>query len=271
MGRFATILAGLIVVVAAACVDLSSPKDSPASISLLQLPELFIVRGDLMRDSLGNPGTPAVVAYDGNGSPMTGFTPTFFVTDSNPLISFNSSGVLAAKNTVGQGHVIGQIGNVQTPAALIYVTVEPTTLGRAASAGDTVHLVFGNDSSSSIATFPFSVSVKGGTGAPSDTGVGGAIVRYTMISQPLESRSGSPVAYIADASHNPSVLDTTDAGGNASHRSLVVNSKLLADAAIAAGTKIDSVIVEASMRYRGVPLRGSPVRFVVKVKGGFGT
>ena len=268
--RVVKIAVGAVAVAVVACVDLAAPKNAPASISLLQVPELFVVRGDVMRDTSGNAATPSVIAYDGTGTPVTGFPPTFFVTDSNPVLTFNSAGVLAAGTRVGTGHVIGQIGNVQTPSATIYVTVPPTTLASTVVGSDTLRLVISADSATSMASYAMSVAVRGGAGTAADSGIGGAIVRYRMVSAPFASRTSALASYIADDANNPSVVDTTDATGLAS-RKLIVNSRFLADSLLLRGQKLDSVIVEARMKYRGVDLAGSPLRFVIKVKGGFGS
>lgn len=266
--RVKQIIVGAAGILALACVDLSAPKGSPSSISQVQLPALFVVRGDLLRDSLGNPATPEVIAYDGAGNVVTGYTPSFFVSDSNPVISINASGQIAAGNRFGTARLLGQIGSVQTAPTTVYVTVAPTTLRRPTTTPDTLKLVFSQDSASSIAFYDLAVAVRGGVPSP-DTAVGGAFVSYAIVSAPLASRNGSPVAFIGDQSNNRSLLDTTDASGTASRR-LVVNGYLLTDNALASGQKIDSVIVEARMKYRGANVAGSPLRFVVKLKGGFG-
>jgi hypothetical protein len=269
MGRIGAIVVAVAAIVATACVDLNSPKGSPAALSLLQLPELFVVHGDVMRDTLGTPVPPAVITFDGSGNPVTGFTPRFFVTDSNPILSFNSSGVITAANRVGLGHVVGQVGSVQTPAQIIAITVVPSSFKNTVT-NDTLKLVIGADSASSVGSLALSVSLKGGKGAATDTGVTGAFVWYRLISAPLPSRSSSVTTYIAADNGLPSLVDTTDGTGTASRR-LIVNAALLSDAALIAGKKVDSVIVEARMKYRGVDVPGSPIRFVVHVKGGFGS
>jgi hypothetical protein len=45
----------------------------------------------------------------------------------------------------------------------------------------------------------------------------------------------------------------------------------LADVAIATGQKVDSVIVQATASYKGVPLLGSPVTFIFHVVGVIGS
>lgn len=263
------IAAALIGMAAVACVDLSAPKNAPASISLLQLPEFFVVRGDVMRDSLGNPTAPSIITYDGSGAEVTGFKPFIFVTDSQPVIGVNSNGVLVAANRIGTAHVIGQIGNVQTPAATVYVTVAPTTLVKNLLGSDTLQLTIGQDSATSLGFLSLPAVVRGGAGTQSDTGVGGAIVTYRIVSTPFASRTSSPTMFIGDDANNLSPRDTGDGAGNVS-RKLIINSRFLADTALFLGHRLDSVTVEARMKYKGVDLAGSPVRFVVKVRGGIG-
>lgn len=55
-----------------------------------------------------------------------------------------------------------------------------------------------------------------------------------------------------------SAVDTTDASGTAQRRVRLDIARLTAP--------IDSVVVSASVRYRGAHVRGSPVRLVLKVK-----
>jgi hypothetical protein len=269
IGSLAKIAVGMLALGAIACVELSAPKNQPASISLIQLPELFIVRGDAMRDSLGKIVPPTVVAFDGNGTPISDFTATFFVTDTVPLFGIASNGSLVAGTRTGIGHLLGQIGGVQTPSQQIYVTVEPKALVNTTTGSDTLLLVLNTDSAKAIATFSLSVAVRGGTGAPTDSGVGGAFVNYRLVSPPLPSTTSAKVAYIGDASNNPSVVDTTAGSGVSQNRRLIVNSSTLADTALLNGSKVATLVVEASMSYRGVPLLGSPQRFAITLKSPF--
>jgi len=55
-------------------------------------------------------------------------------------------------------------------------------------------------------------------------------------------------------------VDTTDASGIAARRIRLNPAKLTA--------LTDSIIVNASVKYRGANIRGSPVRLVLKVKPG---
>lgn len=244
-----------------ACVDMSAPKNAPASISSPQLPGLFVVRGDMMRDSLGNPFKPVILTYDANGNPVADFTPTFFLSDSNAAAHFNADGVLVG-DRLGTVHLIGQIGNLQTTALAIAVTVAPTKL--VPSKTDTIAVPINtSDTTKAIGYQAAAATVRGAS--PGDTTVQGLIVRYTLV-RPLESTSDTqPAVYLTDEQGNLSSVDTSDAGGLVSRRVVVVSSRLK-DPAVRSGQKTDSVVVEARAKYRGVDLAGSPARFVLPVK-----
>jgi hypothetical protein len=260
------VVAGLAIT---ACVDLSAPKDAPASISPLQAGSLFAVQGDLLRDTLGNPSKLGIIAYDGAGNEVTGFTPTFFIVDSIPKAKLNADGTLTG-TTLGTARLIGQIGNLQTPPVTIYVTALPTSLVRVAtSASDTIRAPVGTDSSSAIGFIAASAGVRGASNAL----IGGAFVRFEITYAP-ESRAGTTAVYLEDDNKHvfgkgASTPDTTDATGNAS-RKVVVNSRGLANADLVAGRRTDSVVVQVTTKYRGAPLTGSPLRLVFPIKVSFG-
>ncbi|HVE34176.1 MAG TPA: hypothetical protein VNC18_11480 [Gemmatimonadaceae bacterium] len=244
---------------AVACIDLSAPKGA-ASISILQLPSPFVVRGDVMRDSSGAPAKLGVLAYDGNGNLIPDVAADFFITDSGPAAHLSPDGVLLG-DRLGTVHVIGQIGNLQTPSTLIPVTVAPTTIARGPGT-DTIRAPLGKDSSSSVGSTTISLVARGA----GDTTVQGVVVQLKLIRTLESSSSKQPAVYIGDALGKPASSDTTDAAGAANHKKVFVLSRNLADQLLQSGQKIDSVIVEASAIYKGAPLAGSPVRLVIPVR-----
>lgn len=259
-------------VAVAACVDLSAPKGQPASISQVQLPALFVVQGDTMRDTLGRTGPPSILAFDGAGNVVTSYTPTFFITDSLQQLHFSAvDGSLVssgAADTAGAvAHVVGQIGSLQTGSQTVYVTVRPDTLARvvAATASDTFFIVAGADSARSVNTLALSTAVRGVGGRA----VPGVFVRYELAT-PLESNTSSPAVYLRDDGNNvflenQSTPDTADASG-ATSRTLVINRRFIADDALR-GTEPFTIEVVATAMYNGIPLQGSPLRILIPVKG----
>lgn len=256
-------------VVVAACVDLSAPNDKPASISQVQLPAFFVVEGDTLRDTLGNPVRPSIIAHDGAGNPVSSFGSSFFITDSVPALHFNPDSTLSATqpgDTAGlSAHIVGQIAGLSTAPQTIYVTVRPDTLRRESTATgfDTVRYIPNTsaDSASAIRTLSLSTVVRGAAGVP----VPGVFVRYELRTQTANSSTTALSVYLRDDGNKvfPFGVSTPDTGNTAgvTSRTLVVNGKYFPD-----GRGPDTVFVEATAMYRGVPLRGSPLRFAVRLE-----
>lgn len=248
-------------ITAVACIDTSAPK-GPAAISPIQVPELFVVRGDVMRDTLGNPAKPGLIAYDAAGAGVPDPSATFFITDSIRFAHLDANGMLFG-DSIGAAHMLGQIGGIQTLPATIYVTTVPKTLVNTTPTADSIKMAAGTDSATAIASLVLSTAVRG-TG---DSAIGGAIVRYN-IEVSLPARGSSPPVFLVDDAGNPSVVDTTDGSGLAT-RKLVVNTLQVNDPALIAGTKTGTVVVVARMKYKGAELAGSPLRMVIRIKGPF--
>lgn len=253
----------LTAVAAVACVDLSAPAGA-ASISPLILPSLFVVQGDVMRDSTGNPAKPTIIAYDQNGNPLSGITPRFFLTDSIPHAHFDPATGIIHGDSLGIAHIVGQIGNLQTAVFSLPVTLAPDTMVRVlVGGGDTLRATVTNDSATSRGQLAAQVRVTGG--GANHVPIQGVRVAFTLVHS-FASRTSSPAVFLADDSGNLSQLDTTDATGLASRRVTIVSS-FLADQTLF--SRVDSVEVRATASYRGVSLPGSPVHIVIPVKISF--
>jgi hypothetical protein len=85
------------------------------------------------------------------------------------------------------------------------------------------------------------------------------VVRYRVAYAPASLPNAPPTVYIADQSGRPMSNDTTDVTGKAARRRAAFRISSL-------GATLDSVVVEASVSYKGAPVTGSPVRLVFPVK-----
>lgn len=258
MHRFATLLVAVAVALGVACIDMSAPPGA-ASISVLLLPSPSVVVGDTMRDSLGKAAPLAVAAFDGNNQKLTDIAPLFFISDTSHTAHLKGGNVLVG-DKLGSVQLIGQVGVLQTPPVSVTVTVAPKQFAAGAPAPDTVRFPPPTDSASSIDTTSLRVTLVGGP----DSAAQGFVVKYTLGHTPA-SKPGSPAVYLADDLGHIATADTTDGSGVAS-RTLVVNSLFLTDQALLA---IDSAVVVVSTSYKGVPVSGSPIRFVVPIKLAF--
>lgn len=265
--RAAQLLIGLTLVGAVSCLDMSAPTGSPASLSTLQVPAPFVVRGDVMRDSAGNPAPLSVIAYDQNGDTMSGVKAQFFITDTGHIAKIGPDNIIAANDTTGLIHVTGQVGGIQTPQVTVFVTDRPDSIGSALSSTDVMTLNLG-DTTSGRGTLQASARVLAADGK---TPVPGVIVHF-RITRTLDTVQNNPshAVYLLDDNNKLSSVDTANGSGQAS-RNLIVITKFVADSGLLAlnSSKIDTVVVEASATYRGAPLRGSPAQIKVPVKGPF--
>jgi hypothetical protein len=256
--RSALVVTLLCGIAALACVDMSAPK-GPASISLLQLPALYIVHGDVMRDTNGTPAGPSIIAYDSHGTPLSGQDAQFFFTDSLHIAEFLTNGQIKG-DTTGLAHLIGQIGGLQTPPVTISVTVAPDSMKKPI-ADTTLNVVPGADSASSIGSVALGVNIVG----VGDTAVQGVIVTYTLT--PHSTTKTYPAMFLTDESGLVSLVDTTDASGNASRTLRVIAVAL--DQDVITGARADSALVTATAKYKGAPLIGAPITFKIPVKVSF--
>ena len=211
-----------------------------------------------MRDSNGVVSPIRVIAFDGNGVPITTLIPQIFVTDTLPVATLTTGNVLVGK-AKGSVRVLGQIEGLQTAVTTIPVTFRPAQLVPGPKP-DTLRPQLGRDSAS---TLSFSVG-SGLVRSALDSASQGIIVRYALVSAPQSRTGSSPAVFLADESNIASVVDTSDANGLVSRRVVLV-AAFLADAAILAGSKTDSVVVAATARYRGAVV-GVPLRIVIPIK-----
>lgn len=260
--RVLTSVVGLGVLLALACVDMSAPK-GPAAISNLVLPSPSVVVNDVMRDSLGNAAPITIVAFDANGKPGLPTDAQFFITDTTKSAHLNNNNELLG-DRIGSTVMIGQIGNLQTASATIPVTYLPFKMVHTSPDTGLTAPATSDTSASAFAGITLSVT------SAQDSGSTGIVVHYALLYAPATvANAKHPAVFIADNSGHLATTDTTTPGGS-SQRRLTVFPALLADeAALAAGTKKDSAIVEARASYKGALLNGAPIRFVVPIRVAF--
>ncbi|HXD48115.1 MAG TPA: hypothetical protein VN600_05050 [Gemmatimonadaceae bacterium] len=233
---------------------MSAPK-GPASISSLQLPSPSVVIGDVMRDSSGAPAMLSVIAYDADGNRLPGVTPQFVITDSIKFAHFDANGLLTG-DSVGAVHVLGQIGNLQTPVATVPITVAPTGIA-AVTPVDTFRIPFTTDTTPAVTPVGAVISGANGTFAQ------GFVVHFALTYAPATKAGKSPAVSIRDLD-TVTAVGVTDVSGHVS-RSLAVIVPFLADDSLAAGKKVDSAVVEMTASYKGSAIPGSPVHVVVPI------
>lgn len=257
--RITTLLGVVAATIGLACVDMSAPG-GPASISALQLPWPSVVAGDTMRDSNGVATPITVISFDANGIPTTGNL-KLFITDTFRFARVTPGNFLIG-DSLGQTRLVGQVEGVQTQVSNVFVTLAPAKIVRTLAADDTLRPPLGSDSASTDDTRSVTVRLL----SVNDSASQGMIVRYRVVHAPTERNALQPVAFITSGGKISNV-DTTDQSGTAS-RDVTVIANFIEDGQIRAGTKIDSVVVEVSAKYKGLPVPGSPLLISLPIRAG---
>lgn len=249
--RAVTFAAAAAVALAIACGDVPTLDSGIAYITTVVLPSPAVAAGDVLRDSTGAVAPLSVKAYDKDNHLVPGVTATYVVSTLPAGITIDANGRVTALDTIGTVQIVGRVGDrLQTPSVVLAVVPQPDSI---AASGLLDSLTVGTASSALMATV---TGVRG----PARVNVAGIIVRY-RIAAFYPAATVDPVkVFFTDGLTGDLTrsVDTTDASGTA--------SKIVT---LSTRTGIDSVRVEASAtNLRGVPLKGSPVRFILHVKKG---
>lgn len=234
--------------IAAACTEISDNATSALSIQFEPLASPSVVIADSLRDTTGALAPPTVHAFNFQGDEI--LPPPVRYHSADPGITVDSiTGVIRGDSLIStSARVVASIGSLQA-LQRVDVTLRP----------DMIAAVDGNDTLQySLVDSTLNVSaqltVKVTHGAPpADSAVKSYVVSFAVVS------GGPPgLASLVDGAGKASVVDTTDAGGVAG-RAVRVRPVHLSVAQ-------DSVIVNATVKYRGTPVSGSPVRLVVHLR-----
>ncbi len=234
---------------AVACTDIPTADDAVLSLALDSLPAPAVVLGDTLRDSAGRAAPLHATVYNFKGAVISSAPLRFHALDRG--VTVDSVTGFAIGDSVRQTpvRIVISVGGLQAIRTLD-VTLRP----------DTVSAVNGRDSLlyslvDTTKNFSPALSVKVAHSLTSDSTVKSYIVGFAVVSP-----ADTVLARLVNEGGKASRVDTTDASGVASRRIRLNPARLTA--------LNDSIIVNATVRYRGANVRGSPVRLVLKVKPG---
>lgn len=249
--RTIVLVATIIAVVASAfaCTDISSDPHTVLSLQFDSLPAPGVAVGDTLRDTLGVVARPVVHAFNYQGDEIIP-APVFFLSPDTGVTVDSATGVIVGDSLrATPARVVANIGTLQA-IQKVTVTLRPDTIA-AVNAVDSILYSFTGDTKPSAA---LTVSLKHGT-APADSAVQAWIVSFAIVSQ---HKPG--LVELVNEAGKPSVVDTTDGSGIAGRQ------VRLHPVNLDSSTQTDTVVVNASARYRGALVKGSPVRLVVVFK-----
>jgi hypothetical protein len=232
----------------AACTDVSGSSTSVLSIVFDSLSAPSVVVGDTLRDTTGAVILPVVHAFNFQGGEIIP-APVFFLSPDSGVTVDSATGIVVGDSLRSTpARIVATVGTLQA-VQNIDVTLRPD-LVQAVNALDS--LQYSPTDSTLNVSRQLQVKLTHGV-APNDTVVKSYIVSFTIVAQ-----SDPQLGVLVNDAGKASVVDTTDATGIAG-RMIRVHPLLLT-------STVDSIVVNATAKYRGVQVNGSPVRLVLLLK-----
>jgi hypothetical protein len=253
-------LAGVaLAVVALSCGELPSLPQGIAYITPVLLPSPAVAVGDTLRDSLGQAAPLRIYGIGNAGDTIADVTPSFIVTTVPGKSVTIADGNFVVGDSIRSVQIVGRVGDrLQTPPVTLEVVPQPDSIAAATDTSAVFPLPGTGEVSASVS---LGVTVTSGAGQ-TRAAVKGIRVLFTVTDvYPADATIPDTTLVLVNESNQftgtmgRAALDTTDASGNASRRIRAVPFGF------------DSVAISASAtNLRGIPLNGSPVRFVVTTK-----
>ena len=266
--RLRALLTVVATIVVPACGDVSLSPGTPASIEFDPLPAPAVVLGDTLRDINGVLAPATATVRNQAGDILTDAPLQFTYADASrdsALMVDSISGLVVSLRPLAtsttQARIVARAGGNLQAIRTVLVTTRPDLVARSTAAGlDTLRTTL-PDTGSGVAantSGALSVVVSHLVGSVA-TQVPNWLVQFTLVSPANPSNDTTANVFLVNDSRKPSTIDTTDGSGIASRYVRVRASKF------PVGNAVDSAEVSVVVRYRGVPVKGSPVRIVLPV------
>ena len=229
-----------------ACTDVSGSSTSVLSIQFDSLAAPSVVVGDTLRDTTGAVIIPVVHAFNFQGEEITPAPVWFQSLDSGVAVD-SVTGIIVGGDSLRSTpvRIVATVGTLQAIQRLD-LTLRPDLLAPEHDRDSLSYLE--RDTTSTVLT----VKLTHGT-APNDSVVKSYIVSFAIVSQ-----SAPDLGALVNERGQPSIVDTTDASG--------VAGRAIRLHPLSVTSAVDSIIVNATARYRGVEVSGSPLRLVMKIQ-----
>ena len=245
-----------IAAVAGSCTEIGTNPTIVTAIEFDSLPYPAVVTGDTLRDSLGNAAPLHAIAFNGAGNVIPNPAITFLALDSG--LTIDPTGIVTAQLRNGLVRVIASVPGLQTGPESLIVARRPDFVVPPPQLVDTLLYAVPDNAATNV-TPALTLQIATLDTAGGILGTQGWLVSYQLFFHGKAlAITDTTIASLWNGSSQPTLMDTTIAGGIAS-RVLRVRSTLLP-------TLVESVTVVASVRYRGAPLPGSPVTYVIQLR-----
>lgn len=268
MTRLRTLLGiAAAVILGVACAEVGTAPDVPAAIELPPFAFPSVVVGDTLRNEAGIATPIRAIVRNSAGDLITDATPTYlyadFLRDTAFLVD-STTGIVVARKTVAEGRIAARIGSSLQVLRTLTATVQPDTAFAGTEPADLIVTLPDTGRARAQANttpeLPLRVRNRAGT-TPVD--VHGWLVRFQVIRPANLTNDTTAAVYLVDDQFRASTLDTTTASGQAARRVRVRAAQF--PVAQGSARVTDSVVVQATLTYKGRPVPGSPVRLVARV------
>jgi hypothetical protein len=244
----AAMVAAVSIVGFVGCSDVSGSSTSVLSIRFDTLPAPSVVVGDTLRDSTGAVVRPKVHAFNFKGDEIPQ-PPVYFLSPDSGVTVDSATGIVVADSLRSTAaRIVATVGTLQA-VQLVTVTLSPDLL-QAVNARDSLQYSL-VDTTKNLSP-QLQVKLTHGV-APDDSAVKSWIVSFAIVSQ-----ANPQLGELIDDAGKPSLVDTTDASGVAGRR-IRLHPLFLT-------STTDSIVVNATAKYRGAQVNGSPVQLVLLLK-----
>lgn len=253
-----------------ACSEVGLGPNEAAAIELDPFPSPSVVVGDTLRNIDGIATPVRARVFNVRGDVIDDATPRYLYADFNidsALAIDSATGIVVAKKLVsGDKRIAARIGgSLQVLRGIRIVTrpdsVDGTSLTNilGTSLPDTGRRGLDSNSTKSLAVTVRHIEVGAVTGVRSWP------VRFELLTPANPTNDTMAAAYLVDDQGRASTIDTTDDSGVAGRR---VRVRALQ---FPVGAAVESLVVRATVTYKGKPLKGSPVRLTAPVRRGSGS
>ena len=231
------------------CTEISGSPTAVLSIQFDSLAAPSVVVGDTLRDTTGTVVRPVVHVFNFKGGEIIP-APVYFLSPDSGITVDSATGIVVADSLRSTpARIIATVGTLQA-IQNVDVTLRPDLI-EAVNSLDTLQYSL-TDSTLNVST-QLQVKLTHGV-APNDSAVKSYIVSFAIVAQ-----SNPQLGVLVNDAGTASVVATTDANGIAGRRIRVHPLFLTSGTA-------DSIVVNATAKYRGVQVNGSPVRLVLLLK-----
>jgi hypothetical protein len=244
-------IAGAVIAGAAACAEISTDPKLVASIAMDTVASPSIVANDSLRDTLGIARPLHATVFNIQGTALASVPVRFRTPDSGAVVD-SVLGYVVADTVRAKGiRLFAAAGPLQAAPDTIYIVPAPDSVG---AINPTDSLLYSLTDTTANISNPLQLQVLHHTSASQTVPVRSYLVSYA-ITYPADTTLAQ---LVTRDGFRRSTVDTTDATGTSARRIRLRTLSLT--------SANDSVVVVAMVRYRGVPVPGAPVRFVLQVK-----